>query len=242
MSCPVTAGSLWPGQTGKTAVRPLSPEFECDGIGGGVSGGLAGNGSLLPLYHPDLLRHPEGCPALVLTLIIRRYPLSLSLCRGNGSESAVPRAGRCRRLLPAVIPQPEPGLSAAERDRAQAICPAERISRLHPVSTCSFATASSAILRQPIELTSTMSCRARRAAARRGTMSPCLRALHLRKAAVPAPGAYVHPAPSLPPDQLAVCRSMAAPSPQPPSRELARLSLLGHRAGGLAQRCSHWRR
>ena len=101
---------------------------------------------MLALYHPDLLRHPEGCPALVLNADytpLSYYPLSLWPW-----QTAVKAVFLERVDIVAAyereVHSPSRSMQPAERDRAAPICAAQPNIRPSPGSTCSCATASPA--------------------------------------------------------------------------------------------------
>ena len=87
------------------------------------------------MYHPDLLRHPEGCPALVLNADytpLSYYPLSLWPWQTAVKAMFLERVDIVAHYEREVH-SPSRRDEAAVGDRAAAICAAQRISGLHPV-------------------------------------------------------------------------------------------------------------
>ncbi len=189
------------------------------------------------MYHPDLLRHPEGCPALVLNADytpLSYYPLSLWPW-----QTAVKAVFLERVDIVAAyereVHSPSLRDEAAERDRArQYVRPSE-----HPAFTrfnlflrdrfsCQYCG-------DPRELTfDHVLPRAQGGRTTWENVATACAPCNLKKGGrTPAPGAHAHPPPSVPPDQLAAAGAWPQLPAQLPARKLARLSLLGHRTGGL---------
>ena len=87
------------------------------------------------MYHPELIRHPESCPALVLNADytpLSYYPLSLWPWQTAVKAMFLERVDVVAALRSRGA-QSEHRDEAAVGDRAARICAAQRISGLHPV-------------------------------------------------------------------------------------------------------------
>ena len=71
---------LWPPVSRQGSVRPGKPRDGATGPEARRSGSTENAGDFCAVYHTDLLRHPDSCPALVLNADytpLSYYPLSL---------------------------------------------------------------------------------------------------------------------------------------------------------------------
>ena len=87
------------------------------------------------MYHPELIRHPDSCPALVLNADytpLSYYPLSLWPWQTAVKAMFLERVDVVAHY-DREVHSPEPGAEAAVGDRAAPVRPAQPISRLHPV-------------------------------------------------------------------------------------------------------------
>ena len=87
------------------------------------------------MYHPELIRHPDSCPALVLNADytpLSYYPLSLWPWQTAVKAMFLERVDVVAHYEREVH-SPSLGVEAAVGDRAAPVRPAERISGLHPL-------------------------------------------------------------------------------------------------------------
>ncbi len=243
LSCACHAGmaSGWAqGKTGPyrtlSSLRATGPEavFEAGGHGKVVARAM---------YHPELLRHPDSCPALVLNADytpLSYYPLSLWPWQTAVKSMFLERVDVVAHYEREVH-SPSRSLKLPSVIALQAVRPAQRISGVHAVQPVPARPLPLRLLRVGAR-TDLRPCGPARLR-RPDDVGECrhrLRAVQPQEGrANAARGQDAHRARADPPDQLAAAGSWQELPAQLSSRKLARLPLLGHRAGAVGP---SWRR
>src|SRR3569623_904944 len=160
---------------------------------------------------------------------------AVAVAMADGGLGDVPRARRRRRPIRARGAQPEPGAAAAVGDRTSRLCAAERISGVHAVQSVPPRQIPLRLLRV-VARTDLRPCDSARPRWSHdlGECRGGLRPVQSAQGGADAVGStHAHHARTAPPDELAASGARSRVPTEPSPRQLARLSLLGRRTGGL---------